>query len=413
MCLLFFAFGFTLQAQKVITLTIDGAIYLGCAQATMSKLVNTFRPLSAVTLFRIVRQFKPDLGIVWYNLGALDWEVNQRAEAVDSFQQAIKLDPSIAEAYLPLGNAAIEQDRFTEAIGYFEQALQLKPGWPEAQINLGQALALAGRVAEAEAIFRQVAATAPRDSPAVGEAHLVLGSLYQRRGALDSAAQAYRAAEDWLASPQSSDWSFMSSALNLLQAKYAIDAGHWLTATELLSVEYPSTMQAYVLHLLNQMQPELAVTTPALTEVLSSTLNVDPPLTLWIGTHATDWLVMADVLSRCQATSLRQLDTLTCLPVAPAQRLDAVYGRLWLREIEPETSYVDLIAVRLITAGGREIVLKSASPSLNADDGHYLILQQGDEHMLSFDVPPGALPARAAWVVAVGYYVPHLLDESR
>jgi len=443
----------------------------------MSQLVDTFKSLNAGALFRIVRQFKPDLGIVWYNLGALDWEVNKRAEAVASFQQAIKLDPSITEAYLPLGNAAIEQSHFDEAVGYFEQALRLKPRWSEAQINLGQALALAGREEEAEVVFRQVAATAPSDSPAVGEAHLLLGSLYQRRGDLESAAQSYRAADEWLAGPQSSDWSFMSSALNLLQAKYAIDAGNWLSATELLSVEYPSTMQAYVLHLLNQMRPELAVTTPNLTEVLSSTLNVDPPLTIWIGTHSTDWLVIADVLSRCQATSLRQLDTLTCLPAAPAKRLEAVYdafqywlhhrvfyndstiglgmacpyiftyeaqagrwqhdttvlyhlvgpraetlqerplqrfdGRLWLREVEPETSYVDMIAVRLITADGRGIVLKSAIPSLSADDGHYLILQQGDEHLLWFDVPPGALPARAAWVVAAGYYVPQLLDESR
>jgi tetratricopeptide (TPR) repeat protein len=443
----------------------------------MRELVNTFRPLSADALFRIVRQFKPDLGIVWYNLGALDWGVNQRAEAVDSFQQAIQLDPSIAEAYLPLGNAAIEQRHFTEAIDYFEQALKLRPHWPEAQINLGQALALAGRETEAEAVFRQVAATAPSDSPAAGEAHLLLGSLYQRRGDLESAAQAYRAAEEWLTSPQSSGRSFMSSALNLLQAKYAIDTGNWLSATERLSVEYPSTMQVYVLHLLNQLQPELAVTTPALTEALSSTLNVEPPLTLWIGTHETDWLVMADVLSRCQATSLRELDTLTCLPAAPAKRLEAIYdtyqywlhhrvfyndsttalgmacpylftydeqagrwehdttvlyhlvgpqaekvqerplqrfdGRLWLREIEPETSYVDLIAVRLITAGGREIVLKSAIPSLSVDDGQYLKLQPGEEQLLQFDVPPDALPVRAAWVIAAGYYVPHLLDESR
>jgi hypothetical protein len=94
----------------------------------------------------------------------------------------------------------------------------------------------------------------------------------------------------------------------------------------------------------------------------------------------------------------------------PLQRFD---GRLWLREIEPETSYVDLIAVRLITAGGREIVLKSAIPSLSVDDGQYLKLQPGEEQLLQFDVPPDALPVRAAWVIAAGYYVPHLLDESR
>lgn len=442
----------------------------------LSQLIERVGLLNPESMFEIARQLKPDLGIVWYNLGALDWGVNKRSEAAASFKQAITLDSSIAEAYLPLGNVAIEQSRFAEAIDYFEQALKLRPRWAEAQMNLGHALALAGRAEEAERVFQEVAATAPADTLAAGEAHLILGSLYQQRGDLDAAEHAYQAAEKTLTASSFYDELFLGSALHLLQAKHAIDSRNWISATERLSVTFPSTMQSYVLYLLNQIQPELSV--PAnLTEVLSATITAQPPLKSWIVTSASEWLAISDILDRCQATSLRQLDDLTCLPMEPAQRLEAVYaifqywlhhrifyndstlglglacpyiftyaeqrgnwqhdttvlyhlvgpqaemvqerplqrfdGRLWLREIEPEISYVDLIAVRLITADGREIMLPSARPSLSADDGNYLILRQGDEYLLTFDVPPEALPARAAWVIAAGYYVPQLLDESR
>jgi hypothetical protein len=198
---------------------------------------------------------------------------------------------------------------------------------------------------------------------------------------------------------------------------------------------------------------------------------------LWVGANPTEQVTISDVFARCKVTSLRQLDSAACLPDDPTQRLQALYdvfqfwlhhrvfyneslavlgqacpyiftydvrlgrwqhdttilyylvgsraeavqehplkrfdGRLLLREIEPETSYVDWVAVRLITADGREIILKSTLQSLSNDDSRYLILHQGDEHLLWFDVPPSALPARQASVIAAGYYVPKLLDETR
>jgi tetratricopeptide (TPR) repeat protein len=88
----------------------------------------------------------------------------------------------------------------------------------------------------------------------------------------------------------------------------------------------------------------------------------------------------------------------------PLTRFD---GRLWLRELEPETSYVDQLYVRVLTADGRWFTLTPSDPALIADDGDYLILQQGGERMLEFEFPPGALPVRQAWAVADGYYVPY------
>ncbi len=89
-----------------------------------------------------------------------------------------------------------------------------------------------------------------------------------------------------------------------------------------------------------------------------------------------------------------------------ARRLARFNGQLLLREVEAETSYVDMIAVRLIAADGREITLKLNDSLLSVADGHYLILHQGDQRVLTFNVPEGSLPAREAWIVATGYYIP-------
>ena len=50
-------------------------------------------------------------------------------------------------------------------------------------------------------------------------------------------------------------------------------------------------------------------------------------------------------------------------------------------------------------------------PALAADDGSYLILRQGDERLLEFDLPANALPVQQAWVVTAGYYVPYDEEE--
>jgi tetratricopeptide (TPR) repeat protein len=94
-----------------------------------------------------------------------------------------------------------------------------------------------------------------------------------------------------------------------------------------------------------------------------------------------------------------------------ARQLERFDGRLWLRELEPETSYVDQLAVRVLTADERWLTLTPDDPALASDDGDYIILYQGDERLLVFDLPSGALPFQQAWVVAEGYYVPYGKEE--
>jgi hypothetical protein len=92
----------------------------------------------------------------------------------------------------------------------------------------------------------------------------------------------------------------------------------------------------------------------------------------------------------------------------PLSRFD---GRLWVRELEPETSYIDHLYVRLLTVDGGWLSLRPDDPALAAADGDYLILHEGDDQQLVFDLPPDAPSIRQAWVVAAGYYVPYGEEE--
>lgn len=91
---------------------------------------------------------------------------------------------------------------------------------------------------------------------------------------------------------------------------------------------------------------------------------------------------------------------------AQARRLARFDGRLWVRELEPEISYIDRLYVRVIDGDGRVYTLQAAHPALAQSDGEYLVLHPGDGALLTFD-GYGAVPApREAWVVAEGYYTP-------
>jgi hypothetical protein len=88
------------------------------------------------------------------------------------------------------------------------------------------------------------------------------------------------------------------------------------------------------------------------------------------------------------------------------RRLTRFDGRLLIREVEPETSYIDQLYVLIVDDAGRKNELPASLAVLRAADGHYLILNPGDELMLAFDGYETVSHPAQVWVVAKGYYVP-------
>ena len=113
-----------------------------------------------------------------YDLGATLRQQGKVQEAMEQYEQALRLDPDYAEAHNDLGSALMGQGKVQEAIGHYEQALQIKPDSIEAHNNLGIALMGQGRLREAMEQYEQ----ALRIEPDFAEAHYNLGLALMGQG---------------------------------------------------------------------------------------------------------------------------------------------------------------------------------------------------------------------------------------
>ncbi|MFL6306320.1 MAG: tetratricopeptide repeat protein [Candidatus Sulfotelmatobacter sp.] len=157
----------------------------------------------------------------WYYLGRTKYNENRFNEAVNAFQQALKLSPMNVKAednlglsydglgrqqeaeeayrkairwqsqllqedpgpYLDLGILLIDRNRPQDAIPYLRRASQISPHDPKAHEQLGKAYAGMGRLPEAQVELEKAVEASPND----GALHYVLGQIYRREGMKDKA----------------------------------------------------------------------------------------------------------------------------------------------------------------------------------------------------------------------------------
>jgi hypothetical protein len=103
------------------------------------------------TLFQHAVDVNPDNAIAQYNLASYMMRTGQSSEAIEHFNQALRMKPDYAEAHNNLGiQLASLPGRGDEALAHFEAAVRLRPDLAGAQFNLGVALSkVGGRTAEA------------------------------------------------------------------------------------------------------------------------------------------------------------------------------------------------------------------------------------------------------------------------
>lgn len=91
------------------------------------------------------------LGEAHYIQGTKLMNAGHSAEAIDQFEEALRVRPNYAEAHNNLGiQLASLPGRVAEALPHFESAVRIAPTMAQAQRNLGMALAaIPGRAAEA------------------------------------------------------------------------------------------------------------------------------------------------------------------------------------------------------------------------------------------------------------------------
>ena len=135
------------------------------------------------TLWSYTLRSNPQAWLAYNNLGDALLDRGQVSQAIEQYEQAIKLRPGYAEAHNNLGNAYARLGQASAAVTQFEIALGISPDYAEAHYDLGNVLMETGRLPEAMAHYRE----ALRIKPGAAETHNNLGVALLRAGRLSEA----------------------------------------------------------------------------------------------------------------------------------------------------------------------------------------------------------------------------------
>ncbi len=146
-------------------------------------LLQEGRTQEAVEQYQQALRIKPEYSQTYNNLGIALVQLGRVQEGIQRYQQALRLNPNHAGAHYNLALALAQMGQIQEAIGHFEEAVRIKPEYTEAHNNLGIALAQVGRTPEAiEHLERAL-----RINPDFGDAHYNLGVALVQVGRITEA----------------------------------------------------------------------------------------------------------------------------------------------------------------------------------------------------------------------------------
>jgi len=130
-----------LQLKPTSEIYISGQPYLPAEAATLANQEHKRGNFhSAVDIYDLIIARFPDSAEALYNRGIIQNQMNSPADALASFDEAIKLKPELAAAHNNRGVALQELKRYAEALASFDRALALKPTVAEPWNNRGATL---------------------------------------------------------------------------------------------------------------------------------------------------------------------------------------------------------------------------------------------------------------------------------
>src|SRR5438874_11565455 len=133
------------------------------------------------TLYRTTIARNPACWMAYDNLGNILYQANRIPEAMELFNQALRIKPDAA--HYSLGNALLRTGRTSEAIDEYKQALRINPDYAEAHNNLDSDLIQTGHALEAIDHFKQ----ALRMNPNSADTHNNLGAALAQMGRISKA----------------------------------------------------------------------------------------------------------------------------------------------------------------------------------------------------------------------------------
>jgi len=95
------------------------------------------------------------------NLGRALLNAGKMPEAIDQYEQALRIQPNFAPAHDSLANALVKEGQVDEAIRHYKLALRFDPGLADAHYDFAVALEKSGRVPEAIQQYAQALSLRP------------------------------------------------------------------------------------------------------------------------------------------------------------------------------------------------------------------------------------------------------------
>jgi tetratricopeptide (TPR) repeat protein len=175
----------------------------------------------AVDCYEELLRVDPRHAVARSNLGGAFCNLGRYVQAEAQFRQAIQINPKYADAYSNLGTVLRWRGAVDESEPPLRRAIKLKPAHVDAQINLSVTLVLKGRWREAKSLLERVLRVAPNSVAALvsmGQIAAAEGrfaeaeELFRRAAEIDPQAPAPWAATVWLREMKPEDAAWVERA---------------------------------------------------------------------------------------------------------------------------------------------------------------------------------------------------------
>lgn len=178
------------QLQKILFLKNNQIDYIYELLAQIALQEKNFE--EALHFYTKRADFKKELSSQQLNnLGAIHTQLNNHTQAIDYFQQTLRLEPKHLEARNNLAALFLKENNLKESIWHYKLYLRLAPKDFEAHYNLGVAFMISGRLKESIQSFQTAIELRPEQGL---DAWCNLGAVYLRMQKLQLAYDSYQKA---------------------------------------------------------------------------------------------------------------------------------------------------------------------------------------------------------------------------
>ena len=139
-------------------------------------------------------KINPGYADAYLNKGSALQKKGQLDKAIESFNTALSINSDNSTAYFNMGNALTEKDELDAAVESYKKALEIKPDYAEAYFNMGNALIEKGELDAALDAAVESYKKALEIKPDYAEAYFNMGNAHIKKGELDAAIESHKQA---------------------------------------------------------------------------------------------------------------------------------------------------------------------------------------------------------------------------